>query len=245
MPLVIFFLIVIAIIVILVRLKKPKNQSTAINSQPKANQVAGIKDYSGVTGNIKWKLTSSVWYEDIGRSSSKALSRSWNSKSVWQTDAIKLPAGKFILLMSTPGEVKTADIKRGGFLNKMVNVAADAVLNVYVGSYFGNEYKSLVNIGEDGVKMKREELKDFMILTNVQPLGEKYFDAATISMIASWKKMKAGFLQEEKVDQFGLLFCPDGVILSCMANMDNESEVKIFSDFGSVLTTKMVQITSA
>ncbi len=244
MPLIIFFLIVIAGIVILVRLKKPKNQLAGINSQPKADQVAGIKDYAGVTGNVKWKLTSSVWYEDMGRSSSKPLSRSWHSKSVWQTDVIKLPAGKFILLMSTPGEAKTGDIKRGGFLNKMVNVAADAVLDVYVGGYFGNEYKSLVNIGEDGVKMKREELKDFMILTNVEPLAEKYFDAATVSMIARWKKTEAGFLQEEKIDQFGLLFSPDGVTLSCMANMDSETEVKIFSDFGSVLTTKMIQISS-
>jgi hypothetical protein len=126
----------------------------------------------------------------------------------------------------------------------MVNVAADAVLDVYVGGYFGNEYKSLVNIGEDGVKMKREELNDFMILTNVEPLAEKYFDAATVSMIARWKKTEAGFLQEEKIDQFGLLFSPDGVTLSCMANMDSENEVKIFSDFGSVLTTKMIQISS-
>ncbi|MBK7649542.1 MAG: hypothetical protein IPJ20_00745 [Flammeovirgaceae bacterium] len=146
--------------------------------------------------------------------------------------------------MSTHGEVKTADIKRGGFLNKMVNVAAEAVLDVYVGGYFGNEYKSLVNIGEDGVKMKREELKDFMILTNVQPLAEKYFEQTTISVIASWKKTKSGFLQEGKIDQFGLLFSPDGVTLSCMANMDNENEVKIFSDFGSALATKMIQITS-
>ncbi|MDZ7650650.1 MAG: hypothetical protein U5K54_27865 [Cytophagales bacterium] len=178
MSLVIFISVATAIVLILFRLKKQKSQATGINSQPKADQVAGIKDYAGVTGNITWKLTSSVWYEDMGRSSSKALSRSWSSKSVWQTDVIKLPAGKFILLMSTPGEVKTGDIKRGGFLNKMVNVAADAVLDVYVGGYFGNEYKSLVNIGEDGVKMKREELKDFMILTNVEPLAEKYFDAS-------------------------------------------------------------------
>jgi hypothetical protein len=244
MSLVIFISVATAIVLILFRLKKKKSQSTGINSQPKADQVAGIKDYAGVTGNIKWKLTSSVWFEDSGRSSSKALSRSWNSKSVWQTDAIKLPAGKFIMLMSTPGEVKTSDIKRGGFVNKMINMAADMALDVYVSGYFGNAYKALVSIGEEGVKIEREELKDFMILTNVQPLAEKYFDAATASTIASWKKMEAGFLQEEKVDQFGLLFSPDGVTLSCMANMDSENEVKIFSDFGSVLTTKMIQISN-
>ena len=245
MPLLIFFLVAIAIIVILVRLKKPKNLTTDLNSQPKADQVAGSKDYSGTTGNIKWKLTSSVWYEDTGRSSSKALSRLWNSKSVWQTDAIKLPVGKFVMLMSIPGEVKASEIKRGGFVNKMANMAADAALDVYVASYFGKQYKSLVSIGEDGVKIQRDELKDFMILTNVGQLAEKYFDVGTVSTLASWKKMDSGFLQENKVDQFGLLFSPDGVIFSCMANMDSESEVKMFSDFGSVLATKMIQTNEA
>ncbi len=241
MPLVIFISVAIVVILILSRLKKSKSQTTNPNSQPKADQVAGSKDYAGVTGNIKWTLTSSVWYEDIGRSSSKVLSRSWSSKSVWQTDAIKLPVGKFIMVMSIPGEVKTSDIKRGGFVNSMINMAAEVALDVYVGGYFGNEYKSLVSIGEDGVKIKRDELKDFMILTNVEPLAEKYFDEATVATIASWKKMDTGFLQENKVDQFGLLFSPDGVILSCMANMDSESEIKMFSDFGSVLATKMIQ----
>lgn len=244
MPLIIFFIVGIAIIVILVRLRKPKT-SLENSSQPKANQAAGTKEHSGTTGEIQWKLTSSVWYEDTGRSTSKTLSRSWSSRTIWQTDAFKLPPNKFILLMSTPGEIKTGDIKRGGLVNKMINTAADAVLDVYVASYFGKEYKSLVNIGDDAVKIKRDELKDFMILTNSEQLTEKYFDNATASTISGWKKMSSGFLQENKVDQFGLLFSPDGVMLSCRANMDTESEVKIFSDFGSVLVTKMLQVNQA
>jgi hypothetical protein len=245
MPLIIFFIVVIAIIIILVRMKKPKNSLENSTSEPKANQVAGTKDHSGTTGAIQWKLTSSVWYEDIGRSTSKTLSRSWSSRTIWQTEAFKLPPNKFIILRSTPGEVKTGDIKRGGFVNKMINTAADAVLDVYVASYFGREYKALVSIGDDAVKIKRDELKDFMILTNSEQLAEKYFDDATVATISDWKKMKTGFSQEDKVDQFGLLFSPDGVLLSCRANMDTESEVKIFSDFGSVLVTKMLQINQA
>ncbi len=244
MPLIIFFIVAIAIIVILIRFKKPKT-TLENSSQPKADQAAGTKEQSGTTGAIQWKLTSSVWYEDTGRSTSKALSRSWSSRTIWKTDTFKLPANKFILLMSTPGEIKTGDIKRGGLVNKMINTAADAVLNVYVASYFGNEYKSLVSIGDDAVKIKRDELRDFMILTNSEQLAEKYFDNATASTISGWKKMNGGFLQEDKVDQFGLLFSPDGVLLSCRANMDTESEVKIFSDFGSVLVTKMLQTSQA
>lgn len=82
---------------------------------------------------------------------------------------------------------------------------------MYVGSYFGSEYRSLVNIGEDGVKIEREPLKDFMILTNIEPLANKYFDEATVTTISYWKKSSQGFTLESKVDQFGLLFSPDGV----------------------------------
>jgi hypothetical protein len=244
MPLILFFIVSIAIIIILIRFKKPKT-TLQNSSQPKADQAAGTKEHTGTTGAIQWKLTSSVWYKDTGRSTSKTLSRSWSSRTIWQTAAFKLPPNKFILLMSTPGEIKTGDIKRGGLVNKMINTAADAVLDVYVGSYFGDEYKPLVGIGDDGIKIKRDELKDFMILTNSELLAEKYFDSATASTISGWKKIKSGFLQEDKVDQFGVLFSPDGVMLSCRANMDTESEVKIFSDFGSVLVTKMLQVNQA
>lgn len=244
MPLIIFFIVVIAIIIILVRMKKPKNGLENSTSEPKANQVAGTKDHSGTTGAIQWKLISSVWYEDIGRSTSKALSRSWSSRTIWQTDAFKLPPNKFIVLMSTPGEVKSRDIKHGGFVNKMINKAADAVLDVYVASYFGKEYQSLVSISEDAIKIKRDQLKDFMILTNYEQLAETYFDDATSATIASWKKTDIGFSQEDKVDQFGLLFSPNGVILSCRTNMETETEVKVFSDFGAVLVTKMLEVGS-
>jgi hypothetical protein len=244
MPLIIFFILVIAIIIILVRMKKPNNALENSTSEPKANQVAGIKDHSGTTGVIQWKLTSSVWYEDTGRGNSRTRSRSWSSRTIWQTDAFKLPPHKFIVLMSTPGEVTTGDIKHGGFVNKMINTAADVVLDVYVASYFGKEYQSLVRIGDDAIKIKREQLKDFMILTNHEQLAETYFDDATSATIAGWKKTDTGFSQEDKVDQFGLLFSPNGVILSCRANMETETEVKIFSDFGAVLVTKMLEVGS-
>jgi hypothetical protein len=100
----------------------------------------------------------------------------------------------------------------------------------------------LVSIGTDGVKIEREQLKDFMILTNIEPLVQKYFDDATAATISLWKKSNQGFTHEDKVDQFGLLFSPDGVILTCRANMSNASEVKLFSDFGAALTMKMMQI---
>jgi hypothetical protein len=206
-----------------------------------SGEIHGDTNYNGTTGGIGWTLKSTVLVGDTTVSGG-GRNQVWKRKSVWRTDAIKLPAGKFILLMSTPGEIKTGDIQRGGFLNKLVNIAADAVLDIYVAGYFGSEYKSLVGIGEDGVKLERDQLKDFLILTNLEPIAQQYFDEATVATIAGWKKNNAGFTREQKVDQFGLLYSPDGVILACQSNMNNAVEVKAFSDFGAALTVKMQQV---
>lgn len=170
-----------------------------------SGEIHGDTKYNGTTGGIDWTLTSTVL---VGDKSVGAGGRNqvWKRKSVWKTQATKLPTGKFIMIMSTPGEIKLGAIKRGGFINDLVNKAADAVLDLYVGSYFGNEYKSLVSIGEDGVKIERDQLKDFMILTNYEMLAQKYFDEATASTISHWKKNNVGFSDERRVDQFGLLF---------------------------------------
>jgi hypothetical protein len=208
-----------------------------------SGEIHGDTDYNGTTGGIEWTLKSTVLVGDHTMAGG-GRNQVWKRKSVWRTQIAKLPAGKFIMLMSTPGEIKLGDIKRGGFINDLVNKAADAVLDIYVSGYFGSEYRSLVSIGEDGVKIERDQLKDFMILTNLEPLAQKYFDEATATTISHWKKNSQGFARESKVDQFGLLFSPDGAILTCQANMNNANEVKAFSDFGSALAIKMQQVIS-
>lgn len=257
------FVIVVIVIVLLNKYKKGKDEMVKSNiHQQKQEQaqavgievasqadghvsnsgeIHGETKYNGTTGGVDWTLISTVLVGDrtVGAGGRNQV---WKRKSVWKTLATKLPAGKFIMIMSTPGEIKLGTIKRGGFINDLVNKAADAVLDLYVGSYFGSEYKSLVSIGEDGVKIERDQLKDFLILTNDEPLAQQYFDEATASTISHWKNSSQGFAREDKVDQFGLLFSPDGVILTCQANMSNAKEVKSFSDFGAALTIKMQQV---
>ncbi len=192
--------------------------------------VMGNTDYQGTTGGIEWTLRSTI---EAGRRGA------WMRKARWRTNAVTLPEGKFILVISTPADTKPGPIQRGGFMNDLINKAADVMLDFYIGGYFGNEYKSLVNIGEDGLKLEREVLKDFLILTNHEAVAQRYFDDTTCTTIANWKKNSQGFSREGKEDQFGLLFAPDGVILGCQANMNNAEEVKLFSDFGAVLVSKM------
>lgn len=199
----------------------------------RGGEVMGATDYKGTTGGIEWTLRSSLTTGQKGRKI---------GKSMWRTSAVKWPEGKFLLLISTPPEMKTGKIERGGFMNTLINKAADVLLDVYVGLYFGSEYKSLVNIGEDGVKIERETLGGFTILTNHQDLAERFLDEATAKVISGWKAGSQGFAREQQVDQFGLLFAPDGVILTCQANMTSAEEVKLLSDFGAVLAVKMKEV---
>ncbi len=209
------------------------------NGRVTSGEVTGDTDYNGTTGGIDWTLRSTVM---AGGSSSRGGSRVWKRKSTWRTSAAPMPAGKFIMLMSTPGEMKTGQIQRGGLMNTLINKAADAVLDLYVSGYFGSEYQALVSIGEDGVKLDLEGLGDFMILTNHEAVARRYFDAGTTATISNWKQSNQGFAREREVDQFGLLFSPDGIILTCQANMSNAEEVKQFSNFGAALTAKMKMV---
>lgn len=200
------------------------------NAGLRGDEVLGTNEFQGNTGGIEWKLQSSL---SIGQKGRKI------GKSTWRTAAVNWPERKFLLLISTPADMKSGKIERGGFMNTLINKAADVLLDVYVGVYFGSEYKPLVNIGDDGVKIEREALKDFTILTNHPDLAERFLDEATVKVISGWKQSSQGFAREQQVDQFGLLFAPDGVILTCQAQMQRAEEVKMLSDFGAALAVKM------
>lgn len=201
----------------------------------RGGEVMGTDTYQGTTGGVEWTFQSSLTTGQKGRKI---------GKSMWRTSAVKWPAGKFLLVISTPKDMKTGKIERGGMMNTIINKAADLLLDVYVGLYFGSEYKSLVNIGDDAVKIERDTLSDFTIITNQQDLSERFLDETTAKVIGGWKHSSQGFAREQQVDQFGLLFAPDGVILTCQAKMSNADEVKLFSDFGAVLTVKMKGVAS-
>ncbi len=227
------FIVGFFLIIIIGAIRKRKQQTNG--------QAGTSADYSGNTGGVSWTLRSVV-----RKVASQRGRTSWHRSASWRTDGVRMPAGKFIMIMSTPEDMNNSNrqIKRGGFLNDLINKAADFALDFYVSGYFGDSYRSLINIGTEGVKIERPELKDFFILTNNEPLASKYFDANTAATISTWKSTNHGFAGEGKVDQFGLLFSPDGVILTCQTNMTNPQEVKMFSDFGAVLAVRMQSVIS-
>jgi hypothetical protein len=206
--------------------------------------VEGETNYTGNTGGIEWNLTSTVRLSRRN-SSDRATDQNldvWRRTSRWKTAAAAWPAGKFLMLMAAPGyNSAKAPVKRGGFFNKIVQMVGDFALDFYVANYFGGEYKKLVNLGDDGVKIERAALNSFFILTNDEALANKFLDEGTVTTIANWRSAQLGFTSEGSVDNFGLLFCPDGVILGCQADMANAQEAKMLAEFGSALAVKMAQ----
>lgn len=198
-------------------------------------QVSGDTTYTGTTGDIPWTIDIKVRISDRGTGTSG--DHVWKQTTRWKTTSVNWPAGKFLLIMSTPGEMKVGDVKEGGFFNKLVNWAADRFLDLYVGGYFGSEYTSLVNVTGATI-VRKEGMTDFYMITNEPARAEKFLDESTQKTIANWKHASQGFQQERQVDQFGLLFAPDGLTVACQAGLTNPAEAKMFSDFAAVLAVK-------
>jgi hypothetical protein len=207
-----------------------------VGGLPDTPTVSGDTTYEGTTGDIPWRITIRVRIGD--RDGGMRANDVWKQTTRWKTQAVHWPAGKFLMIMSTPGEIKVDEVKEGGFFNKMIKWAADKFLDLYVSGYFGGEYMELVNVTGSTI-IRKEVMKDFYMITNKPALAEKFLDEATQTTIANWKHSSQGFKQEGKVDQFGLLFAPDGFTVACQAALTDPNEAKIFADFAAVLAVKM------
>jgi hypothetical protein len=142
------------------------------------------------------------------------------------------------MFMSTPRIDNSKNKIKKGFFAKIVNSVAELAIDLYVGSYFGPQYKSLVNI-DGATKIDIPELKNFFILTNDDSLSKKFLTDITVKFIVNWMHNKPHFAHDSDVNMWGALFCEDGIIVSCQAEMTNANEAKVFSDFGASLATLM------
>lgn len=194
------------------------------------------KVFDGSTGGISWKMVTTL----LNRGShSGRTSNLWNSESIWTTTDVRFPDGKFLLIMSTPSEIRTGEFKMTGFFNKLLVFAVEKVLDFYVGGYFGIQYTTLVRINEQSNVIPLEDMKDFFILSNDPEGAKKFLDEGTRHAITGWKHQDMGFRQEAQVDQFGVLFAPDAMIVGCQTALRDPGEVKRFSDFACAMAVKM------
>jgi hypothetical protein len=216
-------------------LKMSVNSSTSFSN--KYNFLAE-EDYSGTTGDIQWTLVS----KEIEFNNNNHHSHTWKRTTLWSTMDVKMQEGKFLMFMSTPRIDNSKNKIKKGFFAGIVNTFAELAIDLYVGSYFGPQYKSLVNI-DGAVKIDIPELKNFFILTNDESLSKKLLNDVAVKFIVNWMHNKPRFAHESNVNMWGALFSEDGVIVSCQADMTTAAEAKVFADFGASLATLMKEAT--
>jgi hypothetical protein len=203
------------------------------------------QQYSGEIADVPWTLETQtlVGSPSEDEPGTTTITTVWKQSTSWNTKAVSLPEGTFLMCMMTPTKGQAGKkIERGGLLNTLTNWIADFALDVYVSGYFGSRYTSLVNIGDDSIRLDWPELPQSFILTNAPETANAFFDSATKEVIIRWRAEKMGFEQESLVDQFGILFAPDGLTLSCRAFMQNATEARLFAEFGVLLCKKMQQV---
>lgn len=199
--------------------------------------VGGETRYEGIDHGIAWELTSKT---GVTRDDSPGTAhRVWSTQSIWKTRDVLWPEGKYLMIMSTPGEIKTNEVKQDGFLGKIVNAAANLALDLYVSQYFGSKYAALINLSEEAEIIKKTGFEDFFVLTNEPYLAEQFLTEPAVRAISAWKKENQGFTQESGVDQFGVLFAPDACLVTCRAAMASPAEARRYAGFAAGLAVNM------
>lgn len=198
------------------------------------NKTGTHKDtrYEGELGGIPWEGVSSYRRKQAGKHGTSF--RYFR----WKTASVHFGEGKFLMIMSLPSKLKLQAPQQGtGFMSNMLNKVAEVMLDMYVGSFFGEQYKSMINISDSTI-IQRSEEDDFFMLTNALDPAENFL-SKTESVIRKWKAQNAGFNAEKVVDAFGILFGPDEMIVSVQTNLNTKEEVDVLASFASALAVGM------
>ena len=187
--------------------------------------------YDGELGGITWEGISTYRRKQAGRHGSSF--RYFR----WRTASVQFGEGKFLMIVSLPSKIKLQAPQGTGFMSNVVNKVAEVMLDMYVGSFFGEQYKSMINIADSSI-IQRSDEDDFFILTNTLDTSENFL-SKTEPVIRKWKAQNAGFTAEKVVDAFGILFAPDEMIVSVQTNLNTKEEVDILASFASALAVGM------
>ena len=190
--------------------------------------------YEGDLGGIKWEGTSAYRHKSAGHRQSASF-----RYFKWRTSSVHFEEGRFLMIMSLPSKLKlqVPQQQSKGFMSNMVNKLAEVMLDMYVGSFFGEQYKSMINISDSTIIQRTEE-DDFFMLTNALETSENFL-SKTESVIRKWKLQNAGFTSEKVVDAFGILFAPNEMIVAVQTNLNTKEEVDILASFASALAVGM------
>jgi hypothetical protein len=190
--------------------------------------------YEGVNDNIKWKLVSTVKYSDdtaIGSNRRDLIQQTLK----YTTYDIKLNAHNYVMMMEAPTEMKIEASEDAGFMSSIKNFVAEKALDYYVGNYFGNEYKDMINIS-DGTIIRNNSLRNFLIITNSKQISDKIIDEKLTEFILDWHNKTKNFKNESFMKTPGLLIAPDKFILTCQSSVVSAKEASEYAEICSEIS---------
>ncbi len=189
----------------------------------------------GQSNGIRWSLSSIL--EVLNRH--KTGTHVSQSKTVWVTQDVRMGKSAFILIMNIGKEGIRIEKNPGDtLLGKLARKAGDMVLDSYVGAYFGDEFKSLVNLdGSETIDV--QGLSDHFILTNYPEIAKRCMSADAVGILQAWRDEDQFFLRGEVVRNVGVLLSESGCLIACQAPMSSEDESRRYADFCSSLAAAM------
>lgn len=185
--------------------------------------------FDGQTNGLRWHLSS---ISKVG-GRHKGSSNQMHGKTVWKTEDVRTAESAFILIMDIGKEGIRIEKNPGDtLLGKLARKAGDMVLDTYVGGWFGDEYKSLVNL-EGSETLEVQGLSDYFILTNTPEVAARCMSGDAVGILRRWRDAEQGFLRGEVAGNAGILLSESGCIVACQGPMSSEGEARRYADFCS------------
>ena len=189
----------------------------------------GTTRIDGQSNGIRWNLSS---IPEVGRRF-KGGTHVAKGKTVWNTQDVGLGKSAFILVMDIGKEgIRIEKGPSDTLLGKLARKAGDMVLDTYVGGWFGDEYKSLVNL-EGSETLEVQGLSDFFILTNTPEVAARCMSGDAVGILRRWRDAEQGFLRGEVAGNAGILLSESGCIVACQGPMSSEGEARRYAEFCS------------
>ncbi len=145
----------------------------------------------------------------------------------WFSQDLRFDQGKYLLIMTLPRKMSIPDIKNGGFINTLINWFAEKLLKFFVASYFGSDFKKIVNLHDSKI-FRFEKEQDYHIFSNDFDRVSNLLDDNLKAFLTDWRTNYPAVAERK---QIGILVSEEGIIVSSQLAYFEEPGTQQFLDF--------------
>jgi hypothetical protein len=188
---------------------------------------AHARVFSGSAGMLAWTAEVEVDADRPGPSNR----RSRRSSTRITFGGVRASPGRFVIAMAVPPEVQVPAVPSGGgLLAKVAAKAAEGLLDLYVGGYFGARHRALVNV--EGAERPAAP-PGFFVLSTDAPLAGRLLAPEAVALLEGLRDAVPG------QPHFGLLVAPEGLAWAVPAAVTDTSALKPLAERVAALASKL------